>query len=813
MPSMKLLIFISLFFIFSLTQIFAQNLGETHLKIKTAVENREYQTAIAELETLEKSDKKAFELNNYDYLLARLNEKIGDFAKAMANYQAVVNRNSVLKEYALWHLSLVARSAGNLLLERVFLQEISTFYPNSLLKNAVQTRLVRSYFESKNYDSAIRQLTVVSSQLQGSSTNNGLTRENQVLLGQAYLQSGKSTEAKEIFTRLVSNLANPAQPDDFALEAAKKLDLMDGGNENFGKVAPQIAETEHLRRGGIYQFNRNFPLARLHFLAITERFANGTNVPFASYQIGRSFAQEGDFSSAAEWFERVLAQFPSDPMAKDALYQSASAFARLGKPKESVSRYQKFIAQFPDADNLDRAYLNIIDIFRDQPGDNSALQWTTKTQEVFRGKLPEALALFSQARIYLERNDWQNALIDLDKLLLFGDLGGTRVPGGTNKAEVTFLKGFALESLQKYAEAIDIYLSIPDGRNEYYGWRATERLRGLRNNEATKDSVSAKLTNLVLRANSANISEDVRRISAQNALRLTDSADVRAKMLEVIKTAYANLPEYKKAPNFKLLELGRKDVLKEKSTNSTQNSHQVLADELLFLALYDEAAPEVEEGEKGRKGDGENRDYEFTLATIYKRGNWANRAISFLEPLWKNIPADYEIELIPRGQIEILYPTPYADSLLKFAPERNVDPRFILSIMRQESRFRADVKSNAAARGLMQFISTTADKIANELNRKNFHQDELYNPPTAILFGSQYLSNLFKQFPNQPQAVAASYNGGEDNVARWLNRSKSDNADHYVAEIVFSQSKDYIYKVMTSYRVYQILYDEKLRAK
>ena len=142
-----------------------------------------------------------------------------------------------------------------------------------------------------------------------------------------------------------------------------------------------------------------------------------------------------------------------------------------------------------------------------------------------------------------------------------------------------------------------------------------------------------------------------------------------------------------------------------------------------------------------------------------------------------------------------------------------VDPRFALSIMRQESRFRADVKSVAAARGLMQFISSTSGKIAQELDLENFRQDELYDPPTAVLFGSQYLSNLFKQFPAQPQAVAASYNGGEDNMARWLTRSKSNSPDLYVPEIAFSQTKDYVYKVMANYSVYQFLYDENLKAK
>nr|HMS43752.1 tetratricopeptide repeat protein [Pyrinomonadaceae bacterium] len=197
----------SVFICFHLWIIFFLSLSihaqDLQTKIRAAVENREYQTAINELESLEKSDKKLFELNNYDYLLARMHAKKGDFAKAAMNFQAVVNRNSILKEYALWHLSQIARSSGNLLLERTFLQEILTLYPNSLLTNAAQIRLTQSYFESKNYEFVIRQLSVVRNQ-----SNNEQTRENQLLLAQAYLQSGKTTEAKEIFTRLVSNLAN-----------------------------------------------------------------------------------------------------------------------------------------------------------------------------------------------------------------------------------------------------------------------------------------------------------------------------------------------------------------------------------------------------------------------------------------------------------------------------------------------------------------------------------------------------------------------------------------------------------------------------
>ena len=244
--------------------------------------------------------------------------------------------------------------------------------------------------------------------------------------------------------------------------------------------------------------------------------------------------------------------------------------------------------------------------------------------------------------------------------------------------------------------------------------------------------------------------------------------------------------------------------------SNAANVQQTVADELLFLGLYDEAAPEFDAAQKLKTPASIEA---YTLAVLYARGDIANRAVAFAEPLWRGVPADYQIELIPREQIELLYPAPYADAFAKHAVPRSIDPRYLLSIMRQESRYRADVKSYAAARGLMQFISTTSDKIAGELGRDNFRQDELYDPATAILFGSQYTANLFKLFPNQPQAVAASYNGGEDNMKRWLGRAKSDSPDRYVPEIAFSQSKDYVYKVMANYRVYQMFYDEGSESK
>jgi soluble lytic murein transglycosylase len=828
---------LALFFVLTVS-ISAQNANETHQKIRSAMEKKDYAAAISELQNLARNDKKFFALNNYDYLLARLSERNRDSATAMANYQAVVNRSSVLSEYALWHLSQIARASGNLMLERTFLRQLLTVAPNSLLINTAKIRVMRSGFESGDFQAVISgQNSIVGGQNSGQTAqnpaaqnsqtppNDARTRENLVYLGQSYLQLGKQAEAREVFTRLTNNLPNPAQPDDFALAGARGLDELDGGRENLGKVAPKISDAEHFRRATIYQFNRDFADARLHFAALVEDFPQSTFAPDAMYQIGRGLTLQLNFDEAIKWFERVQAEFPDHPLAYDALNQSASAFSRVNKPNEAITRYQKAIEKFPDAPNPERPFLNIVDIERDSGRNEDALKWIQKTRERFKGKLPEAQAVFVQAKIHIANNDWTNALTDLNELGNFSDLGGMRVPGGTNPTEVTFLKGFVLEQLQRYAEAIDVYLSIPDGRAEYYGWRATERLKLLAQNQQSGKFVSEKLKQF-RSAFTAAISQTVDSQNAENIRQETQSflrlmqlnSNAQNQFLDSLKKAYAILPAYQKVPRFKLLEFGRKEILKEKHESSA-GYHQTLADELLFLGLYDEGTPELETALKenaAKSGTNQNSlagDMAYTLAVYYERGEMANRAVAFIEPLWKNVPADYQIELIPRDQAELLYPAPYADSLLKYSAPRNVDGRFVLSIMRQESRYRADVKSYAAARGLMQFISDTSNRIASELNRKNFSQDELYHPPTAIEFGSQYLADLFKQFPAQPQAVAASYNGGEHNVARWTARAKSTDADRYVPEIVFSQSKDYVYKVMANYRVYQIFYDERMNSK
>jgi soluble lytic murein transglycosylase len=152
------------------------------------------------------------------------------------------------------------------------------------------------------------------------------------------------------------------------------------------------------------------------------------------------------------------------------------------------------------------------------------------------------------------------------------------------------------------------------------------------------------------------------------------------------------------------------------------------------------------------------------------------------------------------------YPAPYRQSLLNAARSRKIDPRFLLALIKQESVFKPQAKSPAGARGLLQLTIDTAQKYAPAVGFVGLSESQLYRPETSILLGAEYIEQLSGLFPQQLEAVAASYNGGEDNVARWLKRGKHKDPGLFTAEIGFDETKGYVQKVMANYRVYTELY-------
>src|SRR6185369_9739655 len=187
----------------------AQTLQARADEIRAAMDRRDFARAEQAVRDLRAADEAAFARNNYDYLLARLNERRGARAEAAALYLGLLSRNSSLSDYALWHLAGMARAASDLALERQYLTRLLTTYRASALTTTARSRLTDSHLESGNAREAIGLLRPAASP-SGVHGRRAMAR-----LGEAYGKLGDVQSARAVFAQLVG-----ASRDDYALAAA-----------------------------------------------------------------------------------------------------------------------------------------------------------------------------------------------------------------------------------------------------------------------------------------------------------------------------------------------------------------------------------------------------------------------------------------------------------------------------------------------------------------------------------------------------------------------------------------------------------------
>src|SRR5437762_8029904 len=125
-----------------------------------------------------------------------------------------------------------------------------------------------------------------------------------------------------------------------------------------------------------------------------------------------------------------------------------------------------------------------------------------------------------------------------------------------------------------------------------------------------------------------------------------------------------------------------------------------------------------------------------------------------------SVPRDYVPDLLPLLVRQLLYPRYFYDYIVDDAKHFGADPTLVLSIMREESRFNPRAKSAAAARGLLQFIITTARDVGKAIGLVQVSPEDLYDPKLVIQLGAKYIGDLLSQFERDGYKVAAAYNAG-----------------------------------------------------
>jgi soluble lytic murein transglycosylase-like protein len=155
------------------------------------------------------------------------------------------------------------------------------------------------------------------------------------------------------------------------------------------------------------------------------------------------------------------------------------------------------------------------------------------------------------------------------------------------------------------------------------------------------------------------------------------------------------------------------------------------------------------------------------------------------------------------GLVSLQFPKPYLQEIMQAS--NNVDPIFILALMRQESAFDEFARSGANARGLMQLLPSTAKRI-----KRSIRPNDLYDPDTNIEVGQTYLETLFKKYDGKSEYVLAAYNAGASNVDKWLLRVPSENTMLFCDFIPYKETRNYISIILRNYYWYsRILLDDK----
>lgn len=139
-------------------------------------------------------------------------------------------------------------------------------------------------------------------------------------------------------------------------------------------------------------------------------------------------------------------------------------------------------------------------------------------------------------------------------------------------------------------------------------------------------------------------------------------------------------------------------------------------------------------------------------------------------------------------------------------------------IMRQESSFERTAVSPVGARGMMQLMPATAAAEARRMgvpyNLGRLTEDPDYN----ILIGSNHLTRLLDNYGGNLVLTAVAYNAGPGRVPQWISLNgnpRPPGADvlRWIEEVPFSETRNYIQRVIENAMVYDIMHPERSRSR
>jgi soluble lytic murein transglycosylase len=159
-----------------------------------------------------------------------------------------------------------------------------------------------------------------------------------------------------------------------------------------------------------------------------------------------------------------------------------------------------------------------------------------------------------------------------------------------------------------------------------------------------------------------------------------------------------------------------------------------------------------------------------------------------------------------RHLLQLVYPFPYRDAIMREARASNVDPYLMAGLIRQESMFNTQARSPAGAVGLMQVMPRTGTTVARSLGISGFQPARLTNPDINLRIGARYLADQIRSHNGRLVDAIAAYNAGPSRVAAWKRFPEYADPELFIERIPFQETRDYVKIVQQNARIYRELY-------
>lgn len=159
--------------------------------------------------------------------------------------------------------------------------------------------------------------------------------------------------------------------------------------------------------------------------------------------------------------------------------------------------------------------------------------------------------------------------------------------------------------------------------------------------------------------------------------------------------------------------------------------------------------------------------------------------------------------------LELRFPLHYQDNIERAATANRLDPAWVAAEIRAESLFDPRARSNADARGLMQLIPETGQRVARRSGVAYVDGNSLYDGASNIAIGSAYLREGLDKAGGSLPVVIAGYNAGPNAAARWKSQRPMLDADAWIEAIPYKETREYVPRVLG----FSVMYDWRMHGK